>query len=263
MVRRPADVTLRAAWLQAHGLPPEVDGAMSTRAGGASGGAWAGLNLGSAVGDDAQAVARNRSRFAQALGAQPVFLEQVHGTRVARLDEASAGAAGPLRADASLTTVPGVAYTVPLADCLPVPAAAPGRRDDAPPRRERRGLAGDVRETPLRALCDAASCAPGEASTWLGACIGPRRFEVGADVVQAFGAVPDAPGSSRFVPRAGISGKWLADLPGLARDRLRAAGVGHIAGGDWCTVEDASRFYSFRRDGVTGRMAAAIWIRPR
>ena len=256
-------VSPRAAWLQAHGLPPEVDGAMSTRAGGASAGAWAGLNLGSAVGDDAQAVARNRSRFAQALGARPVFLEQVHGTRVVRLDAAIDGAAAPLRADASLTTVPGVACTVLVADCLPVLFAAPAGRGVAAAHAGWRGLAGGVLEATLHALCGAAGCTPAEVSTWLGACIGPRRFEVGADVVQAFGAASDAPAQRRFVERDGISGKWLADLPGLARDRLHAAGVDRIAGGEWCTVEDASRFYSFRRDGVTGRMGAAIWIRPR
>jgi len=99
-------------------------------------------------------------------------------------------------------------------------------------------------------------------TVWLGACIGPRRFEVGSDVLQAFGADPLHGGTGRFVPRgAQHPGKWLADLPGLARDRLRTAGIGAIGGGRWCTVEDASRFFSYRRDGVTGRMAAAIWIR--
>jgi polyphenol oxidase len=256
-------VNPRAGWLQAHGLPAEVDGVMSTRAGGASDGVWAGLNLGSAVGDDAQAVAENRRRFAQALGARPVFLEQVHGTRVVRLEGAADDAAAPSRADASLTTVPGVACTVLVADCLPVLFAAPAGRGVAAAHAGWRGLAGGVLEATLHALCDAAGCAPSEVSTWLGACIGPRRFEVGAEVVQAFGAAPDAPARRRFVERTGVSGKWLADLPGLARDRLHAAGVDRIAGGDWCTVEDASRFYSFRRDGVTGRMGAAIWIRPR
>ena len=111
----------------------------------------------------------------------------------------------------------------------------------------------------MQALCEAAGCAPGEVSAWLGACIGPGRFEVGADVLHAFGAAAER----RFAPRAGVSGKWLADLPGLARDRLRAAGVRAVSGGHWCTFDDASRFFSFRRDGVTGRMAAAIWIRQR
>ena len=98
---------------------------------------------------------------------------------------------------------------------------------------------------------------------WLGACIGPTRFEVGSDVLAAFGADTGAISSdtsSRFVARG--CGKWLADVPGLARDRLAAAGVRRIDGGHWCTVSDGSRFFSFRRDGVTGRMATAIWIVP-
>lgn len=253
----------RAGWLDAEGLPAEVEGAMSTRAGGVSAGPFAGLNLGDRVGDDAQAVAQNRRRFAQAIGAQPVFLEQVHGTRVVRLDHASADAAAPWRADASLTTLPGVACTVLVADCLPVLFAAPAGRGVAAAHAGWRGLAGGVLEATLHALCDAAGCTPQEVSAWLGACIGARRFEVGADVVQAFGAGPGSPASTRFAERTGFNGKWLADLPGLARDRLRAAGVRTVAGGTWCTFEEASRFYSFRRDRVTGRMGAAIWIRAR
>jgi polyphenol oxidase len=252
-------VNLPAAWLQAEGLPAEVGAAMSTRAGGASAGAWASLNLGANVGDDAMAVTENRRRFAMALGAQPVYLEQVHGANVVRIGVAEAGTTlAPKRADASYTAEPGVACTVLVADCLPVLLAAPGVRGVAAAHAGWRGLAGGVVEAALFALCQTADCKPGDVSAWLGASIGPRRFEVGDDVLQAFGAAP-----GRFVERAGVSGKWLADLPGLARDRLHAAGVRKISGGTWCTVEEPSRFYSFRRDGVTGRMAAAIWIRAR
>jgi polyphenol oxidase len=173
-----------------------------------------------------------------------------------RLGAADAHAA-PQRADASLSTEPGIACTVLVADCLPVLLAAPGRRGVAAAHAGWRGLAGGVVEATLAALCDAAGCAPREVSAWLGACIGPRRFEVGADVLQAFGPSH----ASRFNARPGVEGKWLADLPGLARDHLLAAGVMAISGGAWCSVEDASRFFSFRRDGVTGRMAASIWIR--
>ena len=249
---------MNADWLLPDGLPGEVGAAMSTRQGGASGGPWASLNLGAAVGDEAAAVAANRSRFAQAIGAAPVWLEQVHGAHVVRIGAADVGRS-PRRADASLTTEPGVACTVLVADCLPVLLAAPGSRGVAAAHAGWRGLAGGVVESALQALCEAAGCAPGEVSAWLGACIGPGRFEVGADVLHAFGAAAER----RFAPRAGVSGKWLADLPGLARDRLRAAGVRAVSGGHWCTFDDASRFFSFRRDGVTGRMAAAIWIRQR
>jgi copper oxidase (laccase) domain-containing protein len=110
----------------------------------------------------------------------------------------------------------------------------------------------------VQALAEAAACEPAELVAWLGPCIGPRRFEVGAEVVEAFGAAS----SSRFTPRPRPDGspRWLADLPQLARDRLLAAGVTRVTGGSWCTVEEPSRFFSFRRDRVTGRMAAAVWI---
>ena len=116
-------------------------------------------------------------------------------------------------------------------------------------------------EATLNSVCGLADCAPSEVQVWLGACIGPRRFEVGADVLDAFGASAAGGDTDRFVRHA--PGKWLANLPLLARDRLRAAGVQAVSGGEWCTVEDASRFFSFRRDGITGRMAAAVWVEPR
>jgi hypothetical protein len=115
-----------------------------------------------------------------------------------------------------------------------------------------------VLEATLQTVCAAAACEPREVRAWLGACIGPTQFEVGPDVLEAFGA---APGSPRFNP--GVQGKWLADLAGLARDRLREAGVDDVGGGTWCTVSEPSRFFSFRRDRVTGRMAAFIWIERR
>jgi len=252
-----------ADWLRPEGLPPQVGAAMTTRLGGAAGQPRHGMNMSAAVGDDAVAVARNRQAFAQAIGARPVFLQQVHGTRVVRL---GADDAAPLAvmhaADASLSTEPGVACAVLAADCLPVLFAAPKGRAVAAAHAGWRGLAGGVVEASLRALCEAAQCEPAEVRAWLGACIGPRQFEVGADVLQAFGADPGQPDPLRFAPRGGgHRGKWLANLPQLARDRLRHAGVHAISGGAWCTFEEASRFFSYRRDGSTGRMAAAVWIR--
>ncbi len=254
---------MHADWLQPAGLPPQVGAVMSTRRGGVSARPWDSMNLGAGVADDVQAVARNRSRLARAIGAVPVFLEQVHGARVVRIDATHPGASRvPLRADASLTTEPGVACTVLVADCLPVLLAAPEGRAVAAAHAGWRGLAGGVVEAALAALCEAACCDPGEVQAWLGACIGPRAFEVGADVLLAFGGDPSAPDPAFFVARPD-AGKWLADLPGLARERLRRAGVRSVAGGQWCTVGEPLRFFSYRRDGVTGRMAAAICIRPR
>lgn len=237
---------------------PGVAALMSTRVGGVSQGVFAGLNLGAAVGDDAQAVAENRARFAAALGATPVFLHQVHGTRVVRLPLADEAVP---EADASFTTETGVACTIQVADCLPVLMAAPGARGVAAAHAGWRGLAAGVLEASVAALCQASGCAPSELHCWLGPCIGPRQFEVGADVLAGFNVEPDAP-HARFQPQG--KGRWLVDLPGLARDRLGAGGVQHIAGGHWCTVEDESRFFSYRRDrprhGNSGRMAAAIWL---
>ena len=227
---------------------------MSTRAGGVSAAPFDSLNFGRSVGDEAAAVAENRRRFAQATGARPVWLSQVHGTRVLRL---RAGDGAAQEADAAITTEPGLACTVMVADCLPVLFAAPQARGVAAAHAGWRGLAAGVLEASVTALCDAAACTPSELHAWLGPCIGPRHFEVGADVLEAFGGGP------HFVERRRPDGelRWLADLPALARERLTAVGVRKIDGGTACTVEERSRFFSFRRDGVTGRMAAAVWLR--
>jgi len=242
----------------------DVGAAMSTRAGGRSRAAWSSLNLGSHVGDAAADVAANRQLFAERIGALPVFLDQVHGHEVVRLGAADRRPGGaPPTADAAVTTEAGIACTVMVADCLPLLMAAPHGRGVAAAHAGWRGLAGGVVDAAVGALCDAASCEPGELRVWLGACIGPRQFEVGADVLQAFGADAEAAGQACFVaapPQSGVR-KWHADLPGLARQRLARLGVQAVSGGAWCTVSDASRFFSFRRDGVTGRMAAAVWLR--
>ena len=233
-----------------------VGALMSARVGGVSQAPWQSLNLGVAVGDVAADVAENRRRFEAALGVPTVYLRQVHSARVMRLHAADAGRALDDPADAAITTEPGIACTVQVADCLPVLFAAPASRGVGAAHAGWRGLAGGVLEATVAALCDAASCRPDELQAWLGPCIGPRQFEVGADVVEAF----DSP--QHFVPRARADGsmRWLADLPALARERLRVAGLAQITGGRWCTVEDPSRFFSFRRDGVTGRMGAAVWL---
>ncbi len=243
-------------WLRAKWRTPGVDSLMSTRAGGSSLAPWESLNLGIAVGDDPQRVAENRARFAQALGGAPVFMKQVHGTRVLRLTHEHL--ALPIQeADACVTTERGLACTVQVADCMPVLLAAPGAVGAA--HAGWRGLAGGVVDATVRSLCDAAACDPAQIECWLGPCIGPETFEVGADVLEGFGVQPAAADPLRFKPLP--NGKWLANLPLLARDRLAALGVTQVSGGTWCTVQDRSRFFSFRRDGLTGRMAAAIWLR--
>jgi YfiH family protein len=244
-------------WLQAGWQQPGVGGFMTTRAGGCSVSPWDELNLGTAVGDDPRHVAHNRATFARAMaGAAPVFLKQVHGTRVVRLERGLVGEPPP-EADASISTDPGLACVVQVADCLPVLLAAPGGVGAA--HAGWRGLAGGVVEATVKALCEAAGCTPAQVECWLGACIGPEAFEVGADVLEGFGVQPADADPQRFKPLR--PGKWLANLPLLARDRLAAAGVTRVSGGVWCTLQDRSRFFSFRRDGITGRMAAAVWLR--
>jgi polyphenol oxidase len=245
---------IRPAWAM-----PGVRATMTTREGGVSEGPWSSLNLGTSVGDEPEHVAENRRRFVAALGgARPVWLRQVHGVQVLRLDRGAAENP-PQAADAAWTMEPGIACVVQVADCLPVLLAAVDGRAVGAVHAGWRGLAAGVLEATLTAMERDAGVPAAQVRAWLGPCIGPRRFEVGADVLAAFGAeaTPQAPGFV-FRPRPDGAPRWLADLRGLAAQRLRAAGVTAIESVDDCTFEDGSRFFSFRRDATTGRMAAAI-----
>ena len=245
-------------WLVPDWRVPGVGALMTTRAGGVSGPPFDRLNLRAGIGDDALAVAHNQRLLARAIGTAPVVLDQVHGAAVVRLSAADAlPGVAVRRADASVTTEFGIACAIQTADCLPVLFAAPEGRAVGAAHAGWRGLALGVLEATVREVCDAAGCAPQALHAWLGACIGPGRFEVGADVLEAFGASPREVAPRHFAPVR--EGKWLADLPALARERLGAAGVTRVSGGQWCTVSDPSRFFSYRRDGVTGRMAAVVW----
>ena len=256
----PSEPVLRPQWLAA----PQVGALMSTRAGGVSAAPWDSLNLGTTVGDDPAAVAENRRRFVAAIGVRALWLRQVHGHHVVRAS-ATLLDAEPAQADAAWTDEPGIACVVQVADCLPVLLAAAEGRAVAAAHAGWRGLAGGVVEAALAALCEGAGCEPKDVVAWLGPCIGPRRFEVGAEVLQAFGESTQDADARRFVASRAADGapRWLANLPQLARERLQRAGVRRIAGGDCCTVEDAARFFSYRRDGRSGRLAAAVWIRAR
>lgn len=230
---------------------------MSTRQGGVSQGAFASLNISSSVGDDPAAVARNRELVQAELGAPIARLHLVHGVAVIRVDRHSIDARPLPQADAAWSDDPEIACAVTAADCLPVLFSSPDGRVVAAAHAGWRGLAAGVLENTVAAL--APRCAPAELRAWLGPCIGRDAFEVGDDVLRAFGVEPKSAGSPfRYRPRGDGSPRWLADLPALARDRLRAAGLRHLSGGHWCTASDASRFFSFRRDRITGRMVAAI-----
>jgi len=236
---------------------------MSTRVGGVSRAPWASLNLGRTVGDDADAVAENRRRFAGCLdGARPVWLRQVHGREVVRLGiDTAEHPQAP--ADGAWTTERGIACTVSAADCMPVLVAAADGSVVGAAHAGWRGLAAGVVESLLGAMLHGTGLTADDLRVWLGPCIGARHFEVGAEVLHAFGVEPglrDAPHFA-FTPRADGSPRWHADLPALAIARLQAAGVHQVRGSGVCTYSDAARFYSHRRDGTTGRMAASIWRR--
>jgi YfiH family protein len=219
-----------------------------------------GPNFGRKAGDPEQ-VRANRAGLAELLGARPVFLDQVHGARVVRLQRDWHDDNAP-QADAAVSTDAELAVAILVADCLPVLFAAPGGVAGA--HAGWRGLAAGVLEHTVAELCAATGCAPGDVQAWLGACIGPEAFEVGPEVVQAFGRAPLAHDQPGFLYRPNPAPRWRADLPLLARERLAVAGVTKVSGGNWCTLTDASRFFSFRGEAVgrpRGRMAACISLR--
>lgn len=257
-----------------------VRAVFTTRAGGVSNGPWAGLNLGDHVGDDPICVAENRRRLQAMLGVRPVFLNQVHGTDVLLHDGSTPDGA---LADACVAAQSGVACTVMVADCLPVLFSDRQGTVVAAAHAGWRGLAAGVLEATLQRVFEQKQAiARAQSSSgainievskcsanllvWLGPCIGPASFEVGGEVRAAF-ADGDPKADQHFVASA-ASGKFRADLAGLARQRLMAVGLSHIYGNDsspkWCSVSDASRFFSHRRDSValggSGRMAACVWL---
>ncbi|MBV8627647.1 MAG: peptidoglycan editing factor PgeF [Paraburkholderia sp.] len=268
----PADV-LQPDWR----VSPRVRAFVSTRNGGVSVppfGRWrdgvdlpGGLNLGRLAGDDPEAVEINRARLLALTGARAAWLEQVHGADVVSADEVLAAAeqgAAPTRADASVTARPGVICVVMIADCMPVLLCDREGRAVGAAHAGWRGLAAGIIERTAERVADLAGAGTGALQAYLGPAIGPTAFEVGPDVRDAFmngvdGAQRDATARA-FVPRPEIPGKYLADLPALARIRLNQIGITQISGGDICTVTERERFYSYRRDRETGRMAAMIWL---
>jgi YfiH family protein len=234
-----------------------------------------GLNLGRGSGDDLIHVEANRERLLAHAGVPAAWLKQIHGPIVVDAAEAleAARAGAPLEADASVSAVPGIACTVMVADCMPVLLCDGAGRAVGAAHAGWRGLASGVIERTAQRVAALAGCAPADLHAWLGPAIGPTAFEVGADVRDAFMTHLDsvdaaqrdahrAATAAAFVARPEASGKYLANLAALARLRLDALGVRHVSGGDMCTVTQRERFYSYRRDRVTGRMAALIWLQP-
>jgi YfiH family protein len=238
--------------------PRSVRAAFTLRRGGVSAAPFDSLNVAAHVGDDREAVAENRRRLRDELrlAEEPAWMEQVHGTEVLNLDMVhSAARAGPsvATADAALTRREGHVCVVQVADCLPVLFAARDGSAVAAAHAGWRGLAAGVLEATVKSL----AIDPGGLLAWIGPGIGPAHFEVGDEVRRAFLA-HDTAAAGAFTANA--RRRWQCDLPLLARARLAALGLAEVTGGTWCTYDDASRFFSFRRDGRCGRMAAVIWL---
>lgn len=240
-------------------LPARVGALSTTRRGGVSpasyddGSGAGGLNLGMHVMDSPLLVQENRGVLRTALPAEPAWLEQVHGTDIvdaARLVDIP-------QADASFTTASNTVCVIMTADCLPVLFCDRLGSVVAAAHAGWRGLAAGILEKTVARMRAAGA---DEVTTWLGPAIGPEYFEVGAEVRQAFVA-HDPNASNAFKPIAERDGKYLADIYALARIRLRHAGVQSINGGAFCTFNEARRFYSYRRDKITGRMASLIWLK--
>ena len=235
-------------------VPAHVRALTTTRAGGVSPGPYASLNLADHVGDDPAAVATNRKRLAAAAGlpADPVWLQQVHGNTVVDI----ARTTSVPEADAAHSHQPGQVCAVLTADCLPLLLCDRAGEQVAAVHAGWRGLAAGVIEKAVAAL----QTPGGELLAWLGPAISAAAYTVGDDVRETFLA---------HDPRAAVafqatrSDAWQADLYQLARQRLADSGVPAVHGGGHCTFREAQSFYSYRRDGATGRMATLIWLAPR
>jgi YfiH family protein len=230
--------------------PASVKALQTTRHGGISTAPYDTFNLGLHVGDDPVRVNRNRQLLSQLMPSEPVWLEQVHGTVVADAD----AAACRVVADASIARKRGSVCVVMTADCLPVLLCDEDGTVVGAAHAGWRGLCDGVIEATVKAM----DVAPHKLMAWLGSTIGPHAFEVGEDVRAAFMA-HDAKAAEAFVPH-GAEGKYHADICMLARRRLNALGITRIYGGTHCTFHQKDKFFSYRRDGVTGRMGTFIWL---
>lgn len=233
--------------------PASVRALSTTRIGGFSQAPYDSFNLGDHVGDGPAAVADNRARLQQSLGGgvRCQWLHQVHGVEVAT----AADDGRVPEADAAVSRDANIACLVMTADCLPVLFCDRAGSRVAAAHAGWRGLAAGVLETTMAAL----DCPAEQLLVWLGPAIGPQAFVVGTEVREQF-CDSDPAAATAFSAHPLEAGKWLADLYQLARLQLQRAGITAIYGGDFCTYSDQQRFFSYRRDGVTGRMASLIWL---
>ncbi|UTZ31811.1 peptidoglycan editing factor PgeF [Vibrio campbellii] len=230
--------------------PKNVKAFASTRVGGFSTAPYQGLNLGAHVGDDLSIVEKNRDWLAQEakMPSAPIWLNQTHSTVVAKVSDTTTQV---LDADGVFTSSSQVVCSAMTADCLPVLLTNTQGTQVAAVHAGWRGLANGIVENALELFS-------GEVMAWLGPAIGPQAFEVGDDVLQAFVDF-DSQAYQAFTPRD-VEGKWLADMSKLATQRLNKFGITQVFDSGLCTFQHKEDFYSYRRDGVTGRQATFIWI---
>lgn len=268
MAEQGADMLLTPNWP----APAAIGAGMTTRSGGHSAmpyglanGATEGLNLALHVGDAPRAVALNRQALAAYLPAQPVWLNQIHSNTVVTLDKNSANDSyRVVDADGSVTATSKIVCAVLTADCLPVLFCDRAGRAVGAAHAGWRGLCHGILENVAQAHARAARCNPYEQMAWCGPAIGPAQFEVGRDVLEAFTAtalVHEQLATVKAFRPSLTPGKFFCDLQALAKIRLQRVGIDAVYTDPSCTVDDAQRFYSYRRDGVTGRMASLIWIK--
>ena len=243
--------------------PAAIHALVTTRQGGISSSPYDALNLGDHVGDEPARVIANRQVLRKYLPAEPVWLKQTHSTQVSTPDSRSQSSSQPFEADAAVTNIPHEVLAILTADCLPVLLSNADGTVIGAAHAGWRGLCDGVLENTVGEMIKLSHQSnAANFIAWMGPAIGPESFEVGEDVVGRFQECGLHDMQHCFLPIPNKPGKFLADLYQLARDRLKRVGVNSIFGGDLCTVMDQEQFFSYRRDGVTGRFASLIWISP-
>ena len=241
--------------------PKSIRALSTTRIGGVSQAPYESFNLGDHVGDEQNHVQKNRKSLRAQLPSEPIWLKQVHGVAVSTPLSRSISSDAGIEADAIVSNLPGEVLAILTADCLPVLFAAKDGSVIGAAHAGWRGLCSGVLENTVKEMLILSNhLAASDLYAWLGPAIGPDAFEVGDDVYQAFANSAIELASEDFVPIIGKPGKYLANLYALASARLQAVGVFQVDGGQMCTFHDNQQFFSYRRDGVTGRSASLIWI---
>jgi len=252
-----ANELLHPAWDH----PKSVKAFTTTRLGGVSQPPFNHLNLGMNAGDKPEHVLQNRLIVRQSLPNEPLWLKQVHGTLVSTPASRLLSSGGAFEADAAVTQTPNEVLAILTADCIPVLFA--NKKGDVVGAAHAgwRGLSGGVLENTVREMCAlSVGLRSQDITAWMGPAIGPDAFEVSEDVLKAFESQGNAIIKRAFIPSKVFPGKYLANLYCLAEDRLRSIGISNIQGGRFCTFSDSAQYFSYRRDGVTGRFASFIWI---